>query len=126
MLEAKQQKINDNKNVLKEHENKIRDLTCEREKLRIMLHTQQGELSITGLDLSSISKEKLIYELGGKDGANYALKFIEVQAQLKDQMNRLIGELSDIIVQNATLKLLVEDKTSKTHRYEEENKSMKI
>lgn len=46
------------------------------------------------VDFSSISKEKLVYELGGKDGANYALKFIDIQAKQRDEINRLVGELT--------------------------------
>ena len=126
LLEAKHQKITENKTVLKEHEATIRDLTCECEKLRIMLRTQMSDLSgLAGVDLSSLSKEKLIYELGGKDGANYALKFIDVQAQQRDEINRLVGELSKVTVQNSTLRLLIEDKTVKEHKAVEEYKKMK-
>jgi len=80
---------------------------------------------LAGVDLSSLSKEKLVYELGGKDGANYALKFIDIQAKQRDEINRLIGELSNLTVQTSTLRLLVEDKTTKAHRAEEEAKKLK-
>jgi len=66
-----------------------------------------------------------VYELGGKDGANYALKFIESQAHQRDETNRLLQEIQSLKAQNTTLMLLAEDKNTKLHGAAEKLKQLR-
>lgn len=57
----------------------------------------------------------MIYELGGKDGAEAAILFMENHAQNRESMSKLINEIQDLKVQNTTALLLAEDKNIKLH-----------
>lgn len=76
--------------------------------------------------MASIPKEKLIYDLGGKDGANAALKFIETYSQQRDDLNRLIHEVASLKVENSNLKLLAEDKQAKLIKAQENLKVLAV
>ncbi len=93
-LEEKIAKIKENKGVLKQYEGIIKDLRVENEKLKVINRCGLGGLdSGVTMDLSEIkgvSKEKLVYELGGRDAAQYALKFVDTQASMREEVNRLI------------------------------------
>jgi hypothetical protein len=51
-------------------------------------------LDYPGSTYHPLARRNLIYELGGKDGANYALKFADIQAKQRDEINRLVGEFA--------------------------------
>jgi hypothetical protein len=73
-IEEKECKVRESKAIIKEYEERMRELMIDNEKLRVMSKTAAGLGSLQGgvgslADLKSISKEKLVYELGGKDGA---------------------------------------------------------
>ena len=105
----------------------MRDLLIENEKLKVIVKTA-GLNSLEGLelpDLKTISKEKLVYELGGKDGAHYALKFIDNQAAMKEELNRIATEMQKLKMSNITLSILADDKNQKLHKINEDYKVMK-
>ena len=78
-LEQKTSRIKESKNILKKYENIIRDLNIDNERLRINSRTTGSNFIDTiASKLAELSKEKLAYELGGRDAANYVVKFIEV------------------------------------------------
>jgi hypothetical protein len=71
-LEEKGTKIKENKGILKQYEGINRELTVENEKLKVINKCAQGGLDGVAIDLTEIkgvSKEKLVYELGGRDAA---------------------------------------------------------
>jgi hypothetical protein len=84
-LESKSVKIKDSKRVLNEYLGRIKTLVSENEKLKALgvghdlSQVYKGDVNGPA-NPASISKEKLIYELGGRDGANTALKFIDTYA----------------------------------------------
>ena len=94
-VEEKAAKIKENKGVLKQYQGIIRDLTVQNEKLKVISKCGTGGLDSGGItmdlaEIKGLSKEKLVYELGGRDAAQYALKFIDTQASMREEVNRLI------------------------------------
>lgn len=76
-MEVKTDKIKDSKRVLESYIDRLREVVLDNERLKVLLHTNGFESEVKQNVSGSPSKEKLIYELGGRDGANTALKFID-------------------------------------------------
>eukprot|EP00347_Sterkiella_histriomuscorum_P009187 403342191 len=126
-LELKTSKIKESKGILKQYEEKIRDLTVENEKLKVLkIPVMEGSHSslLSLQDPSQVNKDKLIYEIG-KDGANTVIKFLDEIAHYKDSINNLAHEMQELKVKNTTLLLLVQDKSSKLQNLESQQRQLK-
>ncbi|CDW81066.1 UNKNOWN [Stylonychia lemnae] len=128
-LEVKTQKIKESKNILRQYEEKIRELIIDNEKLKVLKVPQQiqdGQFStLLGVEnTSSINKDKLIYEIG-KDGANVVIKFLDEIAHYKQSIHELANEMQELKVKNTTLMLLLQDKSEKLQQCENTIKQQK-
>lgn len=87
----------------------MQSLIGDNERLKLLAEAH-SPLALQG---PSPGKDKLIYQLGGRDGAEAAVAFIEAHAQNRDQKARLISELQELKARSVTALLIAEDKTAK-------------